>query len=223
MKVINKVCQILALLFGISAVVLFFTPFANVTSLTGEFSFVGSQLAFGGGEHDLAKSADILFCLLLTAFATIFGGVSFASKGARYATPAFGIVGAIYMLVIALSNPFLYVDTRPLVLVSDIAYTNSVLLTAIALFGLTVFGIAHLLIDDYLIVLASKGQKLTIVKRVVRFFKDYKSEVKKIVWPGPKSVIKNTVVVLAVCLAIGIVIWLVDLGLGNLLRLIWSK
>ncbi|MBQ7045226.1 MAG: preprotein translocase subunit SecE [Clostridia bacterium] len=127
------------------------------------------------------------------------------------------------MLVIALSNPFYYVDTRPLVLVSDVTYTSSVLLTAIALFGLTVFAVAHLLIDDYLIVLASKGQKLTIAKRVVRFIKDYKSEVKKIVWPGPKSVIKNTVVVLAVCLVIGIVIWLVDFGLGNLLNLIWGK
>lgn len=223
MKVLNKVCQILALLFGISALVLFFTNFANVKSLTTETSFVGSQLAFGGGDYGLAKSADILFCFVLTALATIFGGVSFASKGARFATPAFGIAGAIYMLVIALSNPFYYVDTRPLVLVSDVTYTNSVLLTAIALFGLTVFAVAHLLIDDYLIVLASKGQKLTIVKRIVRFVKDYKSEVKKIVWPGPKSVIKNTVVVLAVCLAIGIVIWLVDFGLGNLLNLIWGK
>ncbi len=223
MKVLNKVCQILALLFGISALVLFFTSYANVKSLTSDVSFVGSQLAFGGGDYGLAKSADILFCFVLTALATIFGGVSFASKGARYATPAFGIVGAIYMLVIALSNPFYYVDTRPLVLVSEITYTNSVLLTAIALFGLTVFSVAHLLIDDYIIVLASKGQKLTIIKRVVRFVKDYKSEVKKIVWPGPKAVVKNTVVVLAVCLAIGIVIWLVDLGLGNLLNLIWGK
>ena len=223
MKAINKVCQILALLFGISAIVLFFTTFANVKALEGDIQLVGSQLAFGGGDRGLAKSADILFCFVLTALATVFGGFTFASKGMRYAAPACGVVAAVYMLVIALSNPFLYVDTRPIVFVSEITYTSSVLLTAIALFGLTAFGVAHLLIDDYLIAVASKGQKLTIIKRVVRFFKDYKSEVKKIVWPGPKSVVKNTFVVLVVCLAIGIVIWLVDLGLGNLLDLIWGK
>jgi preprotein translocase subunit SecE len=77
-----------------------------------------------------------------------------------------------------------------------------------------------LLIDDYIEVAESKGAKLTIPKRIVRFFRDYKSEVKKIVWPGYKDVIKNTVIVLIMCLIIGLLIWAVDFGLGQLVQLI---
>ena len=83
-----------------------------------------------------------------------------------------------------------------------------------------ILAVAYLLLDDYLEVLASKGEKLTIPKRIVRFFRDYKSEVKKIVWPGIKDVMKNTVIVLVMCLLVGALIWIVDFGLGELLSLI---
>ena len=124
------------------------------------------------------------------------------------------------MLVIALSEPAKFVDKRPLPDVSGITYSHFVLITAIALFVFTAFAVAYLLIDDYLEVLASKGEKLTIPKRIIRFFRDYKSEIKKIVWPGWKDVVKNTVIVLIMCLIIGVFIWLVDFGLGKLLTLI---
>ena len=94
------------------------------------------------------------------------------------------------------------------------------LITAIALFLFAIAATAHLLIDDYLEVLASKGAKLTIFKRIVRFFRDYKSEVKKIVWPGWKEVQKNTLIVLIICLVIGALIWVIDFGLAKLLSLI---
>ncbi|MBO4433782.1 MAG: preprotein translocase subunit SecE [Clostridia bacterium] len=74
--------------------------------------------------------------------------------------------------------------------------------------------------DDYLEAKASKGAKKTIFARVIAFFKDYKSEVKKIVWPGIKDVLKNTLIVLVMCLVVGAFIWLLDFGLGKLLEVI---
>ena len=89
-----------------------------------------------------------------------------------------------------------------------------------ALFVLFALSLAYLLVDDYIEVLASKGEKRTIFRRVIQFFRDYKSEVKKIVWPGLKDVVKNTVIVLIMCLLLGIIIWGVDIGLGYLLDFI---
>ncbi|MBR2448348.1 MAG: preprotein translocase subunit SecE [Clostridia bacterium] len=82
-----------------------------------------------------------------------------------------------------------------------------------------VFAIAYLFIDDYLEVKASKDKK-TIWRRFVLFLRDNKSEVKKIVWPNLRDVIKNTVTVLVMCLIIGALIWGIDFGLGKLLELI---
>ena len=50
-------------------------------------------------------------------------------------------------------------------------------------------------------------------KGVGHFFKDFKAELKKIVWPDFKSVMKNTGVAIAVILVVGIGIWIVDFGL----------
>ena len=127
------------------------------------------------------------------------------------------------MLVIALSDATKFVDARPLTTtigVTSIEYASSVLFTAIALLLFAVAAAAYLLIDDYIEVTQSKGAKRTILKRVIGFFKDYKSEIKKIVWPGFKDVAKNTGIVLAMCLIVGAFIWLLDLGLGKLIELI---
>ena len=226
MKVINKICRFAASVFGLASLVLFFMPFANITSDGNDVSVIGAVLAFGskvtvgGTEYALAKSSDILFCLLLTAIAFILSIFSFKSKRLRYFTPALGLISAIYMLVIAVSNPYKFVDKRPLPDVTGITYSSFVLITAIALFVFVALAAAYLFIDDYIEVTESKGEKLTIIKRVFRFFRDYKSEVKKIVWPGPRDVVKNTVIVLIMCVLVGAFIWLVDFGLGRLLELI---
>lgn len=47
--------------------------------------------------------------------------------------------------------------------------------------------------------------------RIVRFFKEVKSEIKKVVWPSKKQVIKNTLIVIAAVLIIGAFIWILDL------------
>ena len=150
----------------------------------------------------------------------VFGTLSFKSKKLRYFAPAVGIIVAVYMLVIALGSPYKFIDSRPLTDITEVTYTPFVLITAIALFAFTAFAVAYLLIDDYIEVKESNGSKLTIMKRIFRFFRDYKSEVKKIVWPGWKDVIKNTVIVLIMCVLVGAFIWLVDFGLGRLLELI---
>lgn len=226
MKTVNRICQILVIVFGVASLVLFFTRFATVISSGNEVNLVGAQLGFGGKitaagtEYKLAKSSDILFCFILTVLSAVFGVISFKSKKLRYAAPFVGIIDAVYMLVIALSNPYAFVDKRPLPDVTGITYSPFVLITAILLFAFTAAAVAYLLIDDYLEVKAAGGSKLTIPKRIIRFFRDYKSEIKKIVWPGWKDVAKNTVIVLIMCLIIGALIWLIDFGLGRLLELI---
>ncbi len=47
-------------------------------------------------------------------------------------------------------------------------------------------------------------------KRVVRFFKDIRSELKKVIWPTKEQLIKSTASVLLICLIIGAVIWISD-------------
>lgn len=226
MKTLNRICQILAIVFGVASLVLFFARFATVISGGNEVNLVGAQLGFGGKvtvagtEYKMAKSSDILFCFILTVLSAVFGVVSFKSKKLRYAAPFVGIIDAVYMLVIALSNPYSFVDKRPLPDVTAVNYAPFVLITAILLFAFTAAAVAYLLVDDYLEVKASDGSKLTIPKRIVHFFRDYKSEIKKIVWPGWKDVVKNTVIVLIMCLIIGALIWLIDFGLGRLLELI---
>ena len=224
MKVINKVCQIMAILFGVAALFLFFTSFATVSTATSSYTLAGSILAFGGkftaAGVTMAKSSKILFCFLLSILAVACGGLTFKSKGARYFAPAFALGAAIFMLVITLSNPVAYIDARPLE-ATAVEYTSSVLFATIALFGCCVCGAAHLFIDDYIIASASKD-KLTIIKKVVRFLRDYKSEGKKIVWPGFREVAKNTFIVLVMCAIVGSFIWIIDWGLGQLLEFLLS-
>ena len=55
-------------------------------------------------------------------------------------------------------------------------------------------------------------------KATGRFFKDFKAENKKIVWPDFKTVIKNTGVVIVSIIVIGIGIWVVDFGLTQGLK-----
>ena len=46
--------------------------------------------------------------------------------------------------------------------------------------------------------------------KLVKFVKEVKSELKKVVWPTRKQVINNTLIVIAAVLIIGLVIWAFD-------------
>lgn len=229
MKILNRICQVLTIVFGLGSLVLFFTQFAEIVTSAGSVKLVGTEFAFGGkvslagAEYDMARSSHLLLCFLLTAIGALIGVFSFKSKKLRYATSAFGIITAVYMLVVAFSKGSKFFDMRPLENITEFNRTPFVLFTAIALVLFAVVSVSYLLIDDYLEVAASKGDKLTIPKRVVRFLRDYKSEGKKIVWPGIREVVKNVVIVLIMCLLVGALIWLVDFGLGQLITLILGK
>ena len=62
-------------------------------------------------------------------------------------------------------------------------------------------------------------------KRISRWFREMKSELKKVVWPNGKQLLNNTVIVLVSILIVGIIVCLFDflagqgMGLlGNLFR-----
>lgn len=59
-------------------------------------------------------------------------------------------------------------------------------------------------------------------KNVSKFFRDTKGEIKKMVWPTPKSVFKNTGVVLVTIAVVGLFVFGLDALLVNLLGLIMS-
>ena len=75
MKVVNNICRILALVLSVAALVLFFCPFATIVSNGKDIAFNGAQLSFGGGEFGLAKSADLLLCMIITAISAVAAGV----------------------------------------------------------------------------------------------------------------------------------------------------
>ena len=44
------------------------------------------------------------------------------------------------------------------------------------------------------------------------FFKDFKAELKKVVWPTPKQLVNSTVAVVVIVLVIGAIVFALDLG-----------
>jgi preprotein translocase subunit SecE len=70
-------------------------------------------------------------------------------------------------------------------------------------------------------------QKLGFFAKIAKFFRDYKSEFKKIVWPSREQLLKNSAVVLVSVLVCGAAFALIDFclnkgvqGLYNLVSLI---
>ena len=45
---------------------------------------------------------------------------------------------------------------------------------------------------------------------ICRYFRELKSELKKVVWPTPAQVLNNTLIVVACVLVVGVFIWLFD-------------
>jgi preprotein translocase subunit SecE len=229
-KILKNVFGVLAVLLAVAALVLFFIPFAQVNLTDGStVKGVAAEFAIGSvNGQTIGKSSDILFCGILTILTVVFAALSFKFKGSRWATIGFSIVDAVYMLVVALFHSNKFVDVQNLVsekLIGDntTAYLNNApLLISIALFLTFAAAVAYLLIADKIAVAEAEEATLTIPQKVIKFLKDYKGEIKKIVWPGPKSVVKNTVIVLIMCVVIGAFIWAIDIGLNALLRLIYK-
>ena len=45
---------------------------------------------------------------------------------------------------------------------------------------------------------------------IARYFRELRSELKKVVWSSPKQVAKNTLIVLACVLVVGVFVWVFD-------------
>ena len=45
-----------------------------------------------------------------------------------------------------------------------------------------------------------------------RFFKDFKAELKKVVWPTPKQLLNSTIAVVTIVVVVGIIVFLLDMG-----------
>lgn len=52
----------------------------------------------------------------------------------------------------------------------------------------------------------NKEKKPGFFKKMAKFFKDMKSEAKKVVWPNKKQVINNTAVAIAAIVLVGVIV-----------------
>ena len=64
------------------------------------------------------------------------------------------------------------------------------------------------------------GKVKNFFKGIAKYFKDTKSELKKVVWPGKKDVKTNTITVIAVVLIAAIVLIVLDLIFGGAIHLV---
>ncbi len=62
-----------------------------------------------------------------------------------------------------------------------------------------------------------KDAKPGFFARVGKWFKEMKSELKKVVWPTKKQTINNTVIVIVCCIVVGVCIWLFDWLAGSVI------
>lgn len=212
---------------SIAVITLFFFDFIKA----GDFSISGFQAGFGtkitmaGKEATLYKSAWYAFAFILSAFTLVFSLVNFKKKGAKYASFGFSIATFINMCVLYLANPITeYFDNRYVLdgvkkfALKDISAESYFLIAFIVSAVLLVLATVSMLLSDYVEVLESNGTKITIPKRIKRFFKDYKREIKNITWPTKQTVLRNFLVVIVMCVIVGAYIWVLDLGLGSLLK-----
>ncbi len=63
--------------------------------------------------------------------------------------------------------------------------------------------------------MAEEKSKVSLGQKIKKFFRDYKSEFKKISWPTMSDSVKSAVVVLIAIAVISVCIFLVDTGLSK--------
>jgi len=63
-----------------------------------------------------------------------------------------------------------------------------------------------------------KAEKAPKARKARRFWKDFRGEIKKIVWPDFKTVVKNTGIVLLTVVIIGAMVWVLDFLLSGSVR-----
>lgn len=64
--------------------------------------------------------------------------------------------------------------------------------------------------------MAEANKKQNVFKRIARWFREMRSELKKVVWTSKSQMINNTLVVIACVIVVGIFIWIFDFAAGQL-------
>ena len=67
-----------------------------------------------------------------------------------------------------------------------------------------------------------KKSKPGVFARLGKWFRDMRSELKKVQWPTRKQTVNNTLIVIACVVIVGIFIWLFDFVAGNIIEWILS-
>ncbi len=65
----------------------------------------------------------------------------------------------------------------------------------------------------------AEAEKKGKFARLKKWFREMKSELKKVVWPSGKQVLNNSLVVVACVVIVGLIVGLLDFGAGELLSL----
>lgn len=98
-------------------------------------------------------------------------------------------------------------------------------LVLVGLVGFYYFGEQSLLLRVIALLIIA-GLAVSIVyqtdlgKRTVEFFRDARTEVRKVVWPSRTETTQTTATVFVIVLIVGIFLWLLDMFLAFLFRLI---
>ena len=65
-----------------------------------------------------------------------------------------------------------------------------------------------------------KDPSKSVGARIKKFFKDFKGEWKKVTWPSGHTVLKNSLVVIAITAIVGVALFVVDTGLSSIIDLL---
>ena len=224
MKVAINVCKAVALLFSAAVLVLFFADFivvktaGEIVTLTGAELALRSRQTVAGAEVEVARSSYYLFTFIFVAASALFAGLAFKFKKTNVASLVCLLVTSVMAIVFLATGAPAHVDTRPLTGVEGIRFTWLFIIFSIVTFAAALVTALSVLIIDA--VEAKAAGRETIPQKVVRFVREYFSEIRKVIWPGPNAVVRGTIVVLIMCAIAGSYVWLLDLGLGRLIGLI---
>lgn len=240
MKIARNCLRVLTVLLAAASLLMFFFTFAEIRFSGSDLvlGVSGAEMSFGadvtsrvpeleaGVTANLYKSSWFTIGLIWAALTTLVGALGFKFKKCFKAVPVLSLLGGILMLVLVLGKGAKYIDVQNLasvLTIESISVSLFAVLSCVFSFAATLAGVGQILANDRIEVLESKGAKISIPKRIARFFRDYKGEIKKIVWPAGKTVLRNTIVVLVMCLLVGAFIWLLDWGLSSLLKFILNS
>lgn len=70
--------------------------------------------------------------------------------------------------------------------------------------------------------MSEETKKPSKFSAVRRWFRELRSESKKIIWPSASQVVNNTLIVIVAILIVGVLVWIVDFGFQALRDLLIS-